>query len=352
MSLKTKYKQLKKQWGALRLKWSKSLLDRMPTASPALNPQSIKGIVFLRQDGKIGDYIVSAFAFREIKRLQPNIHIGVICSDKNRQMFDENPYIDALHVVKAKSTFSYHQVGRSVAGQYDVAIEPTLVLRPRDLILLRALNCRYNIGLDKQDYRIFNLNIANTQQHFSDVYAQALNLCGFENIDTKAELPANAQSAAAVQAFLAENHLTDFVALNFFGAANFRRFDETHIRAILQQLFKDFPEQKFVLLTYPEVTPMLQKMADEFAHVFVFANTVSIQDSIELIRHANVVLTPDTAIIHIAAALNKNIVGLYQDNPQNLANWYPKCDNTELIFFKQHIQEITPQQISAILSQF
>lgn len=49
------------------------------------NPQSLehpKSFLFLRQDGKIGDYIVSSFVFREIKKFNPLIKIGVICTKK------------------------------------------------------------------------------------------------------------------------------------------------------------------------------------------------------------------------------------------------------------------------------
>ena len=59
-----------------------------------------------------------------------------------------------------------------------------LVFRPRDLVLLRALNCPYNIGLDKADWRIFNLNIADKSQHFSDIYRIALEKMWIFGIDT------------------------------------------------------------------------------------------------------------------------------------------------------------------------
>ena len=108
MSLKSTYKRLKQKWAALRLRMAKALLDRSPDVRIAeLNPHSITSILLLRQDGKIGDYIVSSFAFREIKRINPNIRIGVICNHKNQAIFTNNPYIDALHLVRAKSTISF-----------------------------------------------------------------------------------------------------------------------------------------------------------------------------------------------------------------------------------------------------
>ncbi len=54
-----------------RLKAGKLLLDKK--SSDNFSDNMPMSILFLRQDGKIGDYIVSSFAFREIKRFNPMI---------------------------------------------------------------------------------------------------------------------------------------------------------------------------------------------------------------------------------------------------------------------------------------
>lgn len=349
MSFKQRFKQLKTSWRNARLRWCKAWLDLAPAAAPAPQPHNLRAILFLRQDGKIGDYIVSSFAFREIKRAHPAIKIGVICSAKNRQLFENNPHIDTLHEVQPKSTLSYYQVGKSLSGQYDAVIDPTLSLRPRDLLLLRTLNAKYYVGLNKADYQLFNLNIANSQQHFADVYAQALRLLGFANIHTQPELPNHPASEAAVQTFLQQNSLQHYIALNFFGAANSRRFSLEAIAHTLTAFQAAFPAQKFILLTYPEITPSLATLCQQHPNATFYPHTQTIHDSIALIRHAQAVLTPDTAIIHIAAALNKPIIGLYRQDPQNYANWHPKSEHAQIIWFNQHIQEITPAQMIAAL---
>lgn len=64
----------------IRLWIGKLILDKKtPKNATALSP---KKILFLRQDGKIGDYIVSSFVFREIKKSNPEIKIGVVCTKK------------------------------------------------------------------------------------------------------------------------------------------------------------------------------------------------------------------------------------------------------------------------------
>ena len=81
----------------IRLYIGKKLLDHnVPTNHNLNNKEKIKKILFLRQDGKIGDMVVSSFAFRELKKQRPDIHIGVVCTKNNRYLLENNPYIDTL----------------------------------------------------------------------------------------------------------------------------------------------------------------------------------------------------------------------------------------------------------------
>ena len=71
---------LKQRLRMLRIKLGKWLLD---STTHQAHPLRYEKVLFLRQDGKIGDYIVSSFVFREIKKQNPNAHIGVVCTQKN-----------------------------------------------------------------------------------------------------------------------------------------------------------------------------------------------------------------------------------------------------------------------------
>lgn len=326
----------------------KALLDRAPKNGHPHTPQNLQSVLFLRPDGKIGDYIVSSFAFRELKKSNPAIKIGVICTEKNQDLFQNNPYIDHFYLVKSKSIVSYYITGKKLARQYQIVVDPTVFTRNRDLVLLRALAAQYNIGYLKQDYRIFNLNIHEPLLHTSETYKRILQLCGLNNIDTRYDIP-EPTDPTAVTAFLNRHQLTNYLAVNFFGAANSRRFSQTRIEEFLHYFQQHLPEKKIVLLTYPEVTARLQPLSEKYENVFIYTGTRSILDSAVLIKHADWVISPDTAIIHIASGFNKKIIGFYPDNAENTAYWHPNSINeTHMLFFKEHIDEISPQQLPPI----
>ena len=48
--------------------------------------KNIKSILFIRNDGKIGDMIINTLMFREIKKVYPQMKIGVVTRGANKQV--------------------------------------------------------------------------------------------------------------------------------------------------------------------------------------------------------------------------------------------------------------------------
>lgn len=326
-----------------RLAIGKMILDHK--IAPQTGIIEPKKLLFLRKDGKIGDYIVSSFVFREIKKQDSSIQIDLVCTPKNHYLFEGNPDIDNLFILPSRSLKDHFLLGKVLAKQqYDVVIDPTVLLRNRDLLLLRMVHAKHYIGYKKSTYQLFDQNIE-TSGHFSEIYCKALNLCGIKNVDKRYELPFNANSTENVAQFLAQYQLKNYIAINFFGAANSRKFSKEKMQKLLQAFKEKLPNKPLLLLTYPEVTPLLKKLSDN-KQVFLFEETESIFDTIALIEQADWVISPDTAIIHIASGLNKNIVGFYKNDVENWQHWHPTTSaNCHIINFNENINEIIPEQI-------
>ncbi|MEN2900835.1 hypothetical protein NJNGDCLN_02499 [Mannheimia haemolytica] len=298
-------------------------------------------ILFLRHDGKIGDYVVSSFVFREIKKQSPQTQIGVVCSQKNRYLFENNPYIDKLYLVKTKSIPDYIRGGKQLAKeQYDVVIDPTVTLRNRDLLFLRTISAKHYVDYQKQKYRLFDLNVEDRKQHFSEIYQDALALIGFENIETQYDVPLNATSNQSIKHYLYENQIRNYIALNLFGAGSARRFSEQKINELLSCL-KQHSDKPIVLLTFPEVTAKLCSFTKKYKNIFVYEKTKSVFDSIELIRFADLLISPDTATVHIASGLSKKIIAFYSSDEQNFIHWHPNNQaETHILRFRKSVNDL------------
>ncbi|WP_307988776.1 glycosyltransferase family 9 protein, partial [uncultured Fusobacterium sp.] len=69
-------------------------------------------------------------------------------------------------------------------------------------------------------------------------------------------------------------------------------------------------------------------------NVFIYNKMENIYQSIEFIKRADLVISPDTSIVHIASAFNKNLIAIYSPDKQNFAVWKPVTKNLKVIFCK------------------
>ena len=327
----------------IRLTLGKLILDKkIPGKLLPTNPK----IIVLQQDGKIGDYIISSFIFRELKKYNPLTQVDVICSPKNENLFKTNHFIDHFFVLDKKAPCAYTKMGEKLAKEnYDVLINLPVQLRNRDLWLTRLIKAKNNIGYQKQNYKLFNLDIPGGQLHFSQIYADSIKKCGVMNINSEYDIPDNSQQKEEIRNFIKDNQLENHIAINFFGAARSRKFTEKNIRKFIER-FKVL-NKKVLLLTYPEMTPLLKDIVVDFPNAFIYENTQDIFDTIELIRYADVVISPDTSIIHIASGLNKKLIGFYKlEDKENLIHWHPNSKNeTHILSFIESVNEISPDDI-------
>ncbi|SUB26070.1 hypothetical protein EV689_10995 [Avibacterium gallinarum] len=212
-----------------RLVLGKWILDKKVAGNESIFPP--KSILFLRQDGKIGDYIVSSFVFREIKNLDPSIKVGVVCNKQNAYLFEQNPYIDQLYFVKKKNIVDYIKNGLKISKQrYDLVIDPTIMLRNRDLLLLRLINAKNYFGYHKEDYKLFNLNLSQRDIHFSEIYRKALEKVGIPVKSMQYDIPFREKEHSEITQFLQKNQLQNYLAINFYGAARSRKFSDENIK--------------------------------------------------------------------------------------------------------------------------
>ncbi|PRI92498.1 hypothetical protein BV027_00183 [Haemophilus influenzae] len=261
------------------------MLDK---SSRANNPRSLKhpkSFLFLRQDGKIGDYIVSSFVFREIKKFNPLIKIGVICTKQNAYLFQRNNNIDKIYIVKKRSILEYIKKALSIRKErYDVVIDPTIVLRNRDLLLLRIINASNYIGYKKVDYNIFDINITK-DGHFSEVYKEALAQSNINFSDDSYDIPQDDSTKEEIIQFISDNKLNNFITINFYGAGKNRKFNDTHIIDYLAYI-RSHHKCPLVLLSTPDTHKHLSKIANQFDDIFVYSKPhTTIYHTIELIRN-------------------------------------------------------------------
>lgn len=309
----------------IRLAAGKRLLDKQKKPQPLIITNSSK-ILFVRYDGKIGDFIVSSFIYREIKRAYPGAAIHIVINASLQPLIEANNYIDKYFVMKGRS---YYEIIKMVARlrreNYDLLIDPTPFLRNRDLLFIRNVNAAINVGYGKENYNLFNQNLPAVKEHTSQIYSRLLHAFGIVNADTAYDLVLNKDSEENVAAFFAGNNIRKAIAINFFGASRSRNILEPLAEKIIGLVLNHYHGYTVILLTFPQALAFTGQLVNKFsnANVVHFAGTKTIFDTVSIIARVSLLVSPDTSVIHIADFFKKPMLAMYNADEENYAKWHP-----------------------------
>ena len=307
----------------LQRKIGKNILDKKKIKTE-LKFENIKKILFVRYDGKIGDYIVSSFIYREIKKQRPDIQIDIVGISKNEQLFGKNKYVDNFYKLK-KTKYRYMVLLASKLRKqkYDILIDPTEVLKNKDLFFIRQIDAKVNFGYAKENYKIFNKNIPKNDKHIVDIYKIILEESGFKDIDTTYDIPEDKKSDEKVNRFFIENSVEKSIVVNLFGAKRKTKFTYEKSFELLNYILKQKQDYKIILLYSPADTEILKKILTTIdnKNLLFYNESKTIFDSIAILKRAELIISPDTSIVHIADGLKKRIIAFYTSSPNDFVKW-------------------------------
>ena len=320
--------------------------------------KDIKKILFLRYDAKIGDYIITSWIYREIKKQRPDIQIDVVGISKNEKLFLNNKSIDKFYKLKkSKKLFMYFLAKKLRVEDYDVLIDPTEVLRNRDLFFIKNINAKINFGYDKGNVNLFSKSINKNSKTMVDVYKEILENLGFCNLDSNYEVPINVSSEKKIDEYLKSNRIDKYIAMNFFGAGKRRKFTPKKATELIVKVRNEYPEHKIIILNSPKDKKALFKIIkrikclDSNSNIFYNEDFKTIYDAISLINKSDIVITPDTAVVHIAKGLKKNIIAFYSENKENYEKWGLSIDEKKnrIYFYNENINNLNINQMDFFL---
>jgi len=181
-----------------------------------LMPSEIKRILFLRTDGKIGDYIISSFIFREIRKNYPNIKIDVVADKSLENLLKLNKNINKYYILDRKKMQEWRSIAKTLGkNNYDVLFDSTEGLKYKQVYLLNRVNATVNVGYNKDGYHIYNKNIKqNNTLKMIQIYKQMVESVNIEIKDTKYDVPVSEESEKNVAAFIEENNSDLVVSLD------------------------------------------------------------------------------------------------------------------------------------------
>ena len=329
-----------------RLKIGKYIWDRKEKAKIEegdnfLENNNIKSILFLRYDGKIGDMIVNSLMFREIKKVYPDIKIGVVARGAAIDIIKNNPNVDEI--------YEYHKDRKKIKDlalkikeeKYDLLIDFSEMLRVNQMMLINLCGARINIGLDRKDWKLFDLSIESGKdfkwtEHITKRYLAYLIKLGLKKENINISYDIYLKDEKKYEVFFNEIKESKKIILNPYGASKHKSFNVETLENIITYL-KD--KDIAIILTYfGDKYKELEFLEKKYKYVYIPKKIESILDTAILIKKSDYVISPDTSIVHIASAFNKKMITVYPPKGGKYGVdhlvWAPKSEYSKVIFCK------------------
>lgn len=284
---------------------------------------SVRKVLFLRNDNKIGDMIVSTFAFRELKKQLPSVQISVLAGPNSAQILQGNPYVDRVFIYK-KGLRQLFRLGRLLKQEhFDLYIDLDKQPSAQTLYLLSRIQPRFAFGFNRQQYRLYNITMSFAfGVHITQWYANVFKALGLQAPAGGYDLFLPEDSIRRAEEFLGRLPRRPNIIVNMFGASRYRCLCDGQIKAFAGLM----PNCNVVVVGEAR---RVETFKNSFHHqnisnLFWQPKNSNLFDVFALISAGDVFLSPDTGLVHAASALGKKQVCIYKSS--DLANqqvWAP-----------------------------
>lgn len=283
---------------ALRMRIAKIIWDNRRKKPFAL--QDIQKILLLRNDDKIGDMVVSTSIMRELSA--QGYTVDVLATPKNIAVIQTNPRLN-----KVLNTDDEDISAQLKAENYDLIIDMGDKISPSSLRFLQSIAGKNVIGFNKEKYNIYNKSIhyKKYNDHITSRYSALMKELGLSNYTTNYELFYPKELDAKVTHFLQETGHEKFVLINSFAADSRREISLIQLKELIDALKITHPEMGIVLLDH------LKRINIPLPEGVYISPFNTIPSATALIAQVDMIISPDTSIVHIAATYNKPLIALY-----------------------------------------
>ena len=327
-----------------RLLWDKKEKVNI-SGEKLIEKNSINSILLLRDDGKIGDMVVSSFVYREIKKQYPNIKIGVVTRKGAIDIIKNNIYVDKIYEYKKSNSYLKKLAKEIAEEKYDLLIDTSTILREKQIMFINKCKCRINLGVEKDNWGLFDVSISeDSNAHITRRFVKILEKLGIKNIKSNYDIQISDEAVnRVIEKIKKEEAIQEIenkkrTILNPYAASKHRSFNRENIEKIIKLLLKKTDDEIYILghgENKKEVVDIKNKINNGRVH---YLDLKGIEEVIALVQNSELVISPDTSIVHIGVGLDKKVIAIYREDivGNNSVLWGPNSDKAIQIFSKEN----------------
>ena len=291
--------------------------------------------IALSRSDNMGDLVFSLPLAASLKQHIPNAKITLIARDYVKDIADASPYIDHFlshdHLLKMEVNDAANFLNK-------YHIDSILILKGNENILQLAKKANiphivshlknyfwYVLSINPFKFKIVNTNFKskNGTLHFAQKCLKFLHFYGIHSMLERDELSVylelNVKSSPKVLSYIKQKYFNLVIHLGTNG--NTSEWPLDHFNSLIKQL----PDNVNILLTgsFDEKKKFSSILQSHTRVIDLFGN-LNGAELLCLLKHADGLIANATGPLHLAAALNTRVLGLYPSRPTvNTERWGP-----------------------------
>jgi len=301
---------------------------------------SLDSIIILAQE-KIGDAILLTPLLKNLRRALPNIRIHVITYSPIFSFFEQDRNVDMVYKGK-NHYFSFYKAMRTKKFDllFNTKDHPSFTF----LYQSRIIPARHRVGIEHPHHRgFFNHMIQlDFHQHVIEKNCALLDYVGipYTKEECRPYLPEGIVSDA-VRSFISNISDQKSIGINLSASEKNREWSLTKWMKLLEKM-----RRPVVVLSMPNRYQDKRRLEELYEHVIPSPTTRSIHEAGQIVRHLNLLVTPDTSLIHAASCYETSVVGLYRADEDHYRRFYPYLTpNRMVISSTNRVEDIPVESI-------
>ncbi len=287
--------------------------------------------ILVVQIGRYGDMILTTPLIQALREHYAESEIHVLASVRNHEILEHQSLVDVVHVYR-KNLVDMMQSFHSLRSErFDILIDPKDHFSQESTFFSRVIRSEVSIGFNASNKKVFTYSVPEAAKndahdpplHAVDRNLQALAPLGVPIHNRRPRLECSRVAINASFDIVPKPKAHELTIVFNISAGQAERSWQASKWVTLGRTLKR-PGRRVVILAAPPEHETAKKIVQDIGWDKVIPfYAENIHDTVAMISRADLLVTPDSAPVHIASAFDVPCVALYNGVLWNLYKFYP-----------------------------
>jgi len=320
-----------------------------------INLTGHKKILIVRL-GKIGDIIIASAAIESLKNKFPDSDISLFTLKKNKDVLKYNVNINHLFLTN-KNFDLYFKILSLRKYKFDVLIDLNDDPSKTSVVLRKFIKSKTTVGYNFDEKNKPDISVTQQAKNETHIIERMKSLLQAMNVelDEREFIPkiylGEIEKNEIYEIINRQKNNSKIIAINISAGAPIRYWPVDKWTKLLNKITTTFNQYKILILSTEEDQNIRNRICKNLnSDSLIYQNYYSFQHYASYICYSDILITPDTAAVHIASAFDVPVIALYPNYEWNFISWQPLSKKYRSL--KSNTESIADIKIEEVYNSF